>query len=175
MLKSENIFLRELDIGDLDFILSIENDSNNWLVSNTSSVYTKKEIEDYILSINDLKSDKQFRWVICKNEDENVIGAIDLFEYDPLHKRAGLGLIISESFRRQGYAIESIKLISDYAFSHLHLTQLWANILENNNQSIRLFEKCKFSKTGVKKKWILHEKQFIDMYFYQLMNKEKIS
>jgi len=38
-------------------------------------------------------------------EDKITIGTIDIFEFDPFHKRAGIGILIgNESYRRKGYA-----------------------------------------------------------------------
>lgn len=175
MLVSENIYLRPIELKDLDFILKIENDENNWLISENDAPYSKKDIENYISSIEGLEKDKQYRWIVCRKLDNKAIGAIDLFEYDSTQKRAGVGIIINEEFRHQGHASESLKLICHYAFSDLGLIQLWANILENNLKSIRLFEKCDFLKSGVKKNWILDDTHWLDMYFYQILNKEKNS
>ena len=64
-------------------------------------------------------------------EKEGVaIGTIDLFDYEPMHARAGLGIwIVQESNRRQGYAKEALRLIIEYAFFKLQLNQLYCCLL----------------------------------------------
>ena len=174
MLKGKKIYLRGVEFEDVELIESIENDSNNWLHSGTTLPFSKKTIEEYILSIRDLYSDKQSRWIICLHESDQSIGAIDLFEFDGLNRRAGVGIIIDEKYRNKGYAKEAIELLSNYAFSYLNLHQLWSTIVSSNTASQKLFENCNFRKTATKKNWIVNNGSWLDEYFYQLINPNSI-
>ncbi|HAV55970.1 MAG TPA: GNAT family N-acetyltransferase, partial [Aequorivita sp.] len=40
-LKGEHIFLRALELSDLDFLYILENDESLWEVSNTTTPYSK--------------------------------------------------------------------------------------------------------------------------------------
>ncbi len=170
MLKGKRIYLRGVTINDLDFIERIENNPENWMISGTLLPFSRKNIEDYILNIKSLESDKQSRWIICLNESEEAIGAIDLFEYDLTLRKAGMGIIIMEEIRKNGIASEAISLLNEYAFSYLKLAQLWANILENNDASQRLFEKMGFQRTATNKKWFHIDGNWHDEHLYQLEN-----
>lgn len=170
MLKGEHIYLRGVEMEDLDLIERLENNPENWLNSGTLIPYSKKSIEDYVLSIRDLNTDKQSRWIICLTSNDNSIGAIDLFEYDSIHRRAGMGIIIEEKYRKNGYAANSIALLTEYSFSFLNLYQLWASIIDSNLASQELFIKMGFMKTAEKKNWIISDGEWHNEYIYQLVN-----
>jgi diamine N-acetyltransferase len=127
-----------------------------------------------VLGIQDLANDKQYRWIIDLASKNVSIGAIDLFEYDAVNRRAGIGIILEEEYRKNGFATEAIDLLATYAFSFLNLNQLWATILAFNVPSQRLFENNGFKKMAVKKNWNLHNNEWHDEYFYQRFNPKTI-
>lgn len=174
MLKGENIYLRGVEIEDLSFIERVENNPENWLVSGTLIPFSKKSIEEYVLAIRDLNSDKQCRFIISTIEEDESIGTIDLFEYDSINKRAGIGIIIEEKHRKMGYGSEALNVLCDYAFSYLNLHQIWANIIDSNLASQNLFENNDFKKTAVKFQWIQTNGKWHDAYFYQRINSKAI-
>lgn len=171
-LKGENIFLRALELSDLDFLYNLENDESLWEVSNTTTPYSKYILNQYLEnSHRDIYDVKQLRLVICKNENEAVIGFIDLFDFDPKHFRVGVGIVIfSEEDKGKGFASEALQLTCNYAFKHLNVHQIFAGITEENNGSINLFEKAGFERSGIKKDWIFSEGKYKNEYLYQLIS-----
>ena len=168
MLKGEQIYLRTLEPADADIILKWENNSDNWRVSNTLVPFSRKLIEDYVNSAQDIYSIKQLRFIICLVENDKEIGAIDLFDFDPYHQKVGLGILIAElEDRRNGYAIEAVLLIKEYCFNHLNLHQVYCNILSENRASIDLFEKSGFTICGTKKDWIKNKEGWLDELMLQ--------
>ena len=82
------------------------------------------------------------------------VGAIDLFEYDPLHQRAGVGIMIHRSDDRgHGYATDTLDTLCRYARERLRLHQLWCEIDPDNTASLRLFRRAGFAACGVKRDW----------------------
>ena len=93
---------------------------------------------------------------------------VDLFDFDPKHLRAGIGIIIKNPLdRNKGIGAEALELLINYAFSVLDLRQVYANILEDNAASIHLFEKLGFERVGVKKDWIRWGGVFKNELLYQ--------
>ena len=108
---------------------------------------------------------------ICQDEDFPALGLIDLFDFDPQNRRAGIGIVIqSIENRKQNIGSEAIELLIKYAFYNLNLHQLYANIATENTASIALFTKFGFEKIGVKKEWTLVNGSFKDEALYQLVN-----
>lgn len=154
-LKGDKIFLRALEPQDVDVLFTWENDSENWKVSNTISPFSRFVLEQYIASSHqDIYTTKQLRFVICKKENNESIGTIDLFDFDPLNLRVGVGILIGcKDDRKKGYASEALKIVIDYCFETLNLHQVYCNIGINNESSILLFQQHNFQITGIKKLW----------------------
>lgn len=170
-LKGEYIFLRAIESKDLDFLYQLENNTAIWEISGTTTPYSKHVLEQYLANAyRDIYDVKQLRLCIC-TLDNIVIGLIDLFDFDPKNKRAGVGIIISDSENQnKGFGGEAISLLNDYAFSILDLKQVYANITEDNLASIHLFEKMGFKAVGVKKDWIFHNGTYKNEILYQKIN-----
>ena len=103
-LKGEHIYLRALELWDIDFLYNLENDVSLWEVGNSTTPYSKYILMQYLEnSHRDIYDVKQLRLVICKNEDQTQIGFIDLFDFDPKQQRVGVGIVIyAEEDKRKG-------------------------------------------------------------------------
>lgn len=154
-LKGAQVYLRALEQSDLDFLYELENNTDIWEVSGTITPYSKNVLQLYLDNAHrDLFDVKQLRLVICTLEHQ-TIGLIDIFDFEPIHKRAGLGITILETKQRnQGNGAEAIILLCNYLFDVLDLKQVYANILEENDASMHLFTKLGFVPVGIKKDWI---------------------
>lgn len=170
-LKGEKIFLRALEPEDLEFLFSVENDETFWEVSSTSAPFSKFVLRQYLdNSHKDIYEVRQLRLVICEHDDTPA-GFIDLFDFDPKHNRAAVGIVIKNIHHRQkGFATEALHLLCKYSFNHLGLHQVYANVGSDNISSQNLFEKNGFVKTGQKKDWVLANGTYKDEYLYQLIN-----
>lgn len=154
-LKGNLIFLRALEPEDLELVHAIENDEDVWELSNTVTPYSKFLIQQYLDSAHrDIYEVKQLRLVICSVENEHPIGLIDVFDFDVKHRRAGIGIIIKSAENRQkGFGKEALQLLMAYCHEHLDLHQLYCNISEDNERSLKLFKSVQFEIIGLKKDW----------------------
>jgi diamine N-acetyltransferase len=103
------------------------------------------------------------------DHEKNTVGCVDLFEFDPKNRRAGIGILIAGEHRKKGYASETLEIIIHYAGSILNLKQLYCNISENNKVSINLFKKKGFVRTGTKNDWRLIDNEWENEHFFQLI------
>jgi diamine N-acetyltransferase len=171
-LHGPNIYLRALEPEDLEFIYEVENDEAFWAISNTQTPYSRFLVAQYLENAKqDIYEAKQLRLAICKHGSFKPVGLIDLFEFDPKNKRAGVGIMIREmGSRNQGIGSEALQILIKYSFSHLLVHQLYANIDAGNEASIKLFTKFGFKHIGTKKEWNLVGTQYNDEAMYQLIN-----
>lgn len=154
-LHGNYIYLRALEPEDLDTLHRIENDEELWNIGETMVPYSKYVLKEYIAnSHRDLFEAQQLRLVICRTNTNEVVGLIDLFDFDPHNLRAGIGIMISGGEnKRKGFASEALALIKNYSAVHLKIHQLYANIQEDNKNSVSLFVKAGFQLIGIKKDW----------------------
>ncbi len=169
-LKGKNIYLRALEPEDLEFIHIIENDESIWEISNTQTPYSKFLIKQYLEhSQKDIFEVKQLRLVISSYEDE-PLGMIDIFDFDFKNSRAGIGILIKdEAERKKGNGSEALQLLVNYCFTHLNLHQLYCNISEENEASIKLFSNQGFKEIGLKKDWNYVNSSYKNEYLFQLI------
>ncbi len=169
-LLGEKINLRALEPEDLEFLFLIENNESFWEVSHTQKPFSKYIIKQYLENAHlDIYETKQLRFIIEEKKSKKQVGMIDVFDFNPQHKRAGVGILIHPDFQKKGFASEALSLLIKYSFSHLQVHQLFANITSDNIKSIALFEKHRFSKIGIKKDWILYEGEYKNEILFQLI------
>ncbi len=169
ILRGKNIYLRPLETTDLEVLYRWENQTGDWSTGSSLTPYSRFYLEQYIISAqNNIYEDKQLRLIIENNQTE-VAGIIDLFDFNPHHRRAAVGLLIGKEFRKRGYATEALDILISYAKNVLSMKQLYCTIEHNNPISLELFKKKGFSHTGTRLNWNLRGNQWIHEDFLQLI------
>lgn len=162
------IRLRAMEPEDLSLIYDIENDPQQWYISNFTVPYSRYVMKQYMENTQyNIYTDKQLRLIIVGRDDDVPVGIIDVTEFMPMHARAEVGIVIKEEFRGLGYAKEALELICDYAFCYLHLRQLTAHVVSDNEPSMRLFTSCGFVRCGLLKDWLFVEGVYKDVALLQ--------
>ena len=143
--------LRPTRPEDAELLLRWENDPALWEVSGTVRPFTHEEIEQFILRQQEgIHRCGQQRWMI-ENEKDEVVGTIDLFEFDPHRRKAGVGILVYDpAQRRRGYARQALEALEEYAQRELQLERLWCEIFSDNEASLALFRGAGYQKTGVR-------------------------
>jgi diamine N-acetyltransferase len=174
-MKYEKIQLRALEPEDLELLYEWENNSTYWTISNTVTPFSKYTLKRYMEnSHKSIYETGQLRLMIEIINEKKTIGTIDIFDFDPFHKRAGIGILIADAKqRRKGYASMALKCLIEYCFKTLQLHQLYCNILANNCESMDLFKKQGFVQTGIKKEWVKTSDGYLDEYIFQLIDQSK--
>ena len=173
MIPDALVSLRAVEPEDLELLYLWENDRTVWHLSNTLVPFSRYQLKRYIESDpSDIHAHRQLRMMIaCRQAGAKArtVGSVDLFDFEPIHLRAGLGILIaSAGDRRQGYAYETIVQMMDYCRKVLFLYQLYCNIAASNTASIQLFRKAGFEITGTKKDWLRTENGWEDEFLLQV-------
>jgi len=172
ILENRTISLRAPEPEDLDLLYIWENEPSIWQVSGTLFPFSRYILKQYLEhAAKDIYQVKQLRMMIQLISNHRPVGAVDLFDFEPHHRRAGLGILIADpSDRRQGYAREALETMTAYCFDVLHLHQVYCNIAAGNKASIKLFEEAGFQESGRKKEWLFDGSTFEDELLFQKVN-----
>ena len=155
MLENKTHRLRAVEPTDAHQLHRIENKSDEWWLGSNLAPFSRATLQHYSEGQHDLWQDLQLRMMIeVKEGSDRSIGAVDLYQLDPRNRRAGVGIVIEEGERRNGHGLSALGLLSDYAFGHLGLHQLWAEVPESNGESINLFLRAGFEQKGTMQDWI---------------------
>lgn len=170
-IRGKKIGLRAMEPKDAEILYRWENDMELWSSGQTLTPYSRFSIEQFVQdSAKDIYEAKQLRLMIQTSDLHATVGAIDLFDFDPFHLRAAVGILINTPHRRKGYASEALELLKEYAFNTLRLHQLYCSIREDNQESISLFKKSNFQITGKKDDWLWDGSRWKGELFLQLVN-----
>lgn len=168
-IADSDISLRAAEPGDADLIYRWENDRTLWRVSETSAPTTRFQIEQFLLNGSDLTANRQLRLMIEGTNEAAPVGCVDLFDYDPIHLRVGIGILIDAPYRGKGYAARAVKLALDYLFHNLMVHQVHCLVDATNLPSQHLFESLGFQCRGRRRDWIRTPEGYLDVDFYQLI------
>ena len=167
-LQSERLQLRAPELGDLDFMFHVENDTRLWVVSACKVPFSRYLLQQYIeTNSHDIYVDKQLRLMMEHRESRELVGIIDVFDYNPADHRAEVGVVVDGAFRHLGYAREALMLLCDYVSSVLGMHQLYAYVLCDNAAAANLFEKCGFMHVATLSDWVFSDKKYRSVDLYQ--------
>ena len=161
---------------DLDLLYSVENDRELWENGTTNMPYSRFFLREYISSVTgDIYTDKQVRLMV-NNGDGDVVGIVDMFNFNPQHLRAEVGIVISRRYRDLGYGQAVLRDLTAYARDVLHLQQLYAIARLDNAACIRSFEASGFHRGAVLKDWLSDGENFHDavMLYFFVKRREKV-
>ena len=169
ILENKTIALRPPEPEDLDLLYLWENNPGIWHLSGTLVPFSRFILKQYLEQAGkEIHETRQLRLIIMLRENHRPLGAIDLFDYDPHHRRAGVGILIADpSDRRKGYAREALETLKEYCSGVLQLHQLYCNIAEGNQASVQLFTSQGFVPVGEKKEWLRTPEGYRSEWLYQ--------
>ena len=167
MLTLEPLFLRALEPEDIEVLFAVENDASLTPFSSHNGPYSKFMLRRYLEQQHQSIYEQQQQRLVIASAIHNVLGLIDLFDFEPKSRRAGVGIVVLKAHRNKGIATKALSLLEEYVIKHYAMHMLHADVLCANPASCRLFEKRKFTAIGIKKDWYYFEQKFHDVTCYQ--------
>ena len=161
--------LRKIEPSDLPFLYQWENDATMWADSDTHNPLSRHDLHQYIENTTgDIYRDGQLRLIIesCADTQSpnsliasspNIIGSIDLFDFDARNRKAAIGMYIAPHARGKGIGKQAVKLLEEYAFGYLKLRMLYAIIAVKNVACSSIYEKEGYQPSSVLRAWTLED------------------
>ena len=134
-----------------------ENASEDWWMGANVLPISREAMTRFVTGDHDLYRDKQLRWMLDAKDAENgwsAVGALDLYDFEPRHQRAGVAIHVRRDCRRQGHGAAGLGLLAAYAQEHLGLHQLYAEVPADHEASMDLFRHAGYRVTGLRESWI---------------------
>lgn len=151
-IKGKKVFLRYVASEDFDEMMQLFLESRKFYKGLVSPPDDRGEFENYVAR-NDEDASEFF--VICRNEDEKIVGAINLSQiFRKVFQNAYLGYSLGVNYTGNGFMTEAINLILKFAFKDLKLHRIEANIQPHNSASIEVVKRCGFSREGFSPKYL---------------------
>ncbi len=157
VLKSSSHRLRAMEPRDVSQLHAWENASEDWWMGASVQPISMEAMQQFATGQHDLYRDRQLRWMLdaLLSEGEwNTVGAVDLYDFDPRQRRAGVAIHVDQNHRRLGHALGGLLLLERYAQQHLDLVQLYAEVPATHLASQGLFKRAGFVATGTRNMWV---------------------
>src|SRR5690554_4202920 len=104
LLENNQIGLRAPEPEDLDILYLWENDTALWEYGASITPYSRFDLKQYLIdNKHDIYIDKQLRLIVVNKSDGATIGAVDLYDFEPFHRRKSTRL--NSSHVRISYAV----------------------------------------------------------------------
>jgi len=126
-------------------------------------------------SIIDLFISQQEVWAIVDRNTDQVIGSIGL--HNDAHRDNPnvrmLGYVLAEQYWGQGFMVEAVKAVLNYAFKEMKLQMVSVGHFTSNQQSQRVINKCGFLYEGtIRQAKVLYDGSIVDIAVYSMTNEE---
>ena len=164
-----HITLRALEPEDIDLIYRWENDESVWESSDTYAPFSRHQLTQYILSAqgSDIYACRQLRLVGM--DGAHAVGCVDLFDFDPRNRRAGMGILVDRACRGRGYGEAMVSALHAYCRTHLQLHQLYCDVASDNAACIGMLGRCGYHMVGTRKDWQLCDGRWKDALSMQCL------
>lgn len=144
---SEDLFLRVFEKTDIDFLHRLYNDAkimNFWF---EEAFHSKSALE---ANFEKHLTNSRTKSFILQDGDE-VVGLIQLFTIEYIHRKAEFAIIIDPLHQGKGYALKATHLSIEYAFRNLNLNKLYLYVDVINDKAIHIYKKAGFTEEAVLK------------------------
>ena len=161
------LWLRAMEPEDVDAIYEWENDPSVWNDSAAHQPFSRHELARFIEECRgaDIYSCRQLR--LMADIGREAVGCVDIFDFEPHHRRAGVGIIVAKRHRRKGLGLSMLTQLEDFARRHLCLHQLHCTIAADNEASLALFGKAGYRRCGTLSEWLLDNGRWSDALTFQ--------
>ncbi len=163
-----NLVLRRIEISDTQRYFDYMSDDRmaGFLTKeNRPRDFEQAEQElKYWQSLFDSK--RSIYWCIALKENNMMVGTAGLNGISIGHDRAEISYDLDPEYWGNGLMLKSIKGIVQYSDVILGLKRIQAIVIIDNERSIKLLERCGFSKEGYLKKYEIVEGEHKDHYMY---------
>ena len=169
----ERIVLRAITEEDAQLLLQMMNDPDTERMLGGASFPVSLSAQRS-WSQRQIGNNEVLRCIIAERSREDVgLGTVILTDIDQKNGSAQVHIKLGvENCRGKGYGTDALRTIVKYAFEQMRLHCIYANVLEYNTASQKLFEKCGFHKDGLLRGRIFKGGNYINMVTYSCLEED---
>ncbi|MFF3228021.1 GNAT family N-acetyltransferase [Nocardia suismassiliense] len=108
-------------------------------------------------------------FAVSDRDTDSAVGQIGLWRRDIRHGRASAGYWIGPGYRRCGYAVRALRLLSSWAVTLEEVSRLELYVEPWNEGSWRAAESAGYQREGLLRRWQKIAGEPRDMYMYALL------
>ena len=116
---------------------------------------------------------REHNYAIVLKEGDELLGNIGLMDVDPVDGTAEVGLFIGEASRQgKGYGTEALRLLCDYGFNVLRLSNIMLRTADFNGRAQACYRKVGFREIGRRHDSHFYAGAFHDTVYMELLARD---
>jgi ribosomal-protein-alanine N-acetyltransferase len=152
VVSGERVFLRSPTSHDLEEFIALNRAS---VALHRGLVSPPIQPQEFVTFLKRSRQADFVCFLVCRVEDGAIAGSINLSQiFRGGFQNAYMGYYIGAQYAGQGYMTEAIQLTLRYAFEHLKLHRIEANIQPENIASIALAKRAGFVREGYSERYL---------------------
>jgi len=159
-LRGERVYLRPIEPEDADLVHGWYLDARvlSWMGETPISLARRRR--RYQASV---EADDEFRFVICRLDDDEPVGRTDLFDVDRHHGSAELGITIGDpALWGHGLGTDAVNALVDFAFGQLRLERVCLGTDPRNLRAQAAYAKAGFREEGRLRNAFFQDGEYVD-------------
>ena len=172
-MQGERIVLRRIKRSDAPLMVRFANDAK--VARNTFIPYPYALKDAYEFMRRDKRGWRkgtEYTYAIADPVTDEYLGGIGLMMISPKHQCIEIGYWLGRKHRGKGLVPEAVKLALRIAFRELKAMRVQAEVLDGNESSVRVLEKCGFTYEGTLRKRIKNRGRWRDAMMFSMLREE---
>ena len=171
-IQGKNVVLRAISMKDANLLMELINDAETEKMLGGSSFPVSLEGQEKWISAQTGRIDV-LRCIVALKENEEGIGTVILSDIDTKNGVAQVHIKMDKQRGRgKGYGSDALNTIVNYAFGEMRLNCIYADVLEYNTVSQKMFEKCGFHRDGVLRSRVFKGGRYINVVSYSRLKED---
>jgi ribosomal-protein-alanine N-acetyltransferase len=113
-----------------------------------------------------------YDWAVTLSESGKMIGTCGFSSFDLDNNAAEVGYVLSPDHWHKGIAAEALRKVMSFGFEELSLHRIYARIMEGNEASERVAEKCGMRHEATLKSSLLVKGEYRTIKIYAILREE---
>lgn len=171
-IQGKNVVLRAISMKDANLLMELINDAETEKMLGGSSFPVSLEGQEKWIAAQTGRTDV-LRCIVALKENEEGIGTVILSDIDTKNGVAQVHIKMDKQRGRgKGYGSDALNAIVNYAFDEMRLNCIYADVLEYNTVSQKLFEKCGFHRDGVLRSRVFKGGMYINVVSFSRLKED---
>ncbi len=171
IVQGDYVYLRPYEMDDIDIVLAGANEPVGARLTGThGGGFTREQIERYIQMNIDAEMGSRYGWVICRTEDDTVVGEVVINEVDNDNHNASIRIALYDpKYFGKGYGTAAMRQAIDYVFRNSDLHRISLGVYAFNPRAIHVYEKVGFTLEGTLRDTLYWDGEYHDEYVMSIL------
>ena len=173
ILETERLILRKVIFEDVEDMYLYGSDEEVAKYVTWDRHKTLADTKSYIeLILNKYQNKQVAPWGIEYKKNGKLIGTIDFVWWQPNHKIAEIGYVLSKQYWGKGLTTEAVEALLKFGFNHMELTRIQARCFVENIGSSKVMEKSGMLFEGIIRSGLFVKGKHQDLKMYAILKED---